>query len=207
MIARLAGVLLELSPTRVVVDVGGVGYEVGIPLSTFGELPDIGKTLALHIHTHIREGSFQLFGFHTAEERVAFELLLRASRVGPKLAQTVLSGITPAELLAAIRGNGVRVLCAVPGIGTKMAERMLVELRDRTDALAAVVATSGGSAAVAEVAIGAEDDVRQQALSALQNLGYPKVQAERVLASAESDVGSDATIETLVRGALRRLAR
>ncbi len=131
MIARLEGVLIELAPTRVVIDVQGVGYEVLIPLSTFTELPDLGKVVALHVHTHARENALQLFGFLTLAERASFELLLRANRVGPKLAQTVVSGIAPAELLAAIRGGKASVLLAVPGIGAKMAERILVELRDR----------------------------------------------------------------------------
>jgi Holliday junction DNA helicase RuvA len=186
--------------------VRGVGYEVWIPLSTFGELPDVGKTVALHIHTHAREGSLQLFGFHTAAERVAFELLLRANRVGPKLAQTVLSGISPAELLASIRSNDVRVLRAVPGIGTKMAERILIELRDRADALAAAVAAQAGTRPASEPP-SAGESAREQALSALLNLGYPKAQAERVLAAAQDDAGAEATIEALVRSALRRLAR
>jgi Holliday junction DNA helicase RuvA len=202
-IARLEGVLRELSPTRIVVDVGGVGYEVHIPLSTFAELPDEGKDVALHVHTHAREGSIQLFGFHSASERAAFELLLRANRVGPKLAQTILSGISPAELLDAIRSGKVSVLRAAPGVGTKMAERILVDLRDRVDELAALVSPADASAAARE----GETPLREQTLSALVNLGYPKVQAERVLAGAEEEAGPGATIETLVRVSLRRLAK
>ena len=126
MIARLEGVLREQQPTRVVVDVGGVGYEVHIPLSTFTELPTPGKTVALQIHTHAKDGAIQLFGFFSEAERVAFELLLRANRVGPRLAQTILSGITPAVLLDAIRNGSAAVLRAVPGVGTKVAERCKV---------------------------------------------------------------------------------
>ena len=139
-IARLEGVLREQSPTRVIVDVGGVGYAVQIPLSTFTELPDEGKIVALHVHTHASEGAVQLYGFATRAELVAFELLLRASRVGPRLAQTILSGITPAALLEAIRGARIATLRAVPGVGTKLAERILIELRDRVDELALAVA-------------------------------------------------------------------
>lgn len=203
MIAWVEGVLRERTPTRVVVDVRGVGYEIHVPLSTFAALPDAGKTVSLRVHTHAREGSLQLFGFATAEERTAFELLLRASRVGPKLAQTVLSGITPAALLEAIRSGNPASLRAVPGVGPKMADRILVELRDRADELAAAIAHDGRGADAPR----AGDEARVQALSALQNLGYPKAQAERILSDAESEVGEEGTVEAWVRAALRRLSR
>lgn len=204
MIARLEGILRELGPTRIVVDVGGVGYELNVPLSTFTALPDEGKVVALYVHTHAREGAIQLFGFTTCAERAAFELLLRASRVGPKLAQTILSGISPTELLAAIRTGNVNALRAAPGVGTKTAERILVELRDRVHELAALVqpaeAVDGGETAPTV-------RIREQTLSALLNLGYPKAQAERALAGAEDEAGPDTTLEALVRVSLRRLAR
>jgi Holliday junction DNA helicase RuvA len=202
-IAWLEGVLRERAPTRVVVDVRGVGYEIHVPLSTFAALPDEGKTVSLHIHTHAREGALQLFGFASAEERTAFELLLRASRVGPKLAQTVLSGITPASLLETIRSGNAASLRAVPGVGTKMADRILVELSDRADELAAVVSGAGPGPSAPSPG----DEARQQALSALQNLGYPKAQAERILGDAEEELGEDLSVEAYVRAALRRLGR
>jgi Holliday junction DNA helicase RuvA len=205
-IARIEGILRELAPTRIVVDVGGVGYELHVPLSTFSELPDEGKAVALHVHTHAREGAIQLFGFCTGAERAAFELLLRASRVGPRLAQTILSGISPAELVAAIRTGNVTALRAVPGVGTKMAERMLVELRDRVHDLAAWVQPDAVDAADRD-ATAPTVRIREQTLSALLNLGYPKAQAERALAGAEEETGTDATLEALVRVSLRRLAR
>lgn len=203
MIAWLEGVLRERAPTRVVVDVRGVGYEIHVSLATFAALPDEGKTVSLRVYTHAREGALQLFGFASAEERTAFELLLRASRVGPKLAQTVLSGIRPASLLEAIRSGNGAPLRAVPGVGAKMADRILVELRDRADELAAAI--SGSSSGPSAPAAGSES--RQQALSALQNLGYPKVQAERILTDAEAELGDDVTVEAYVRAALRRLGR
>ena len=204
MIARLEGVLLERTPTRVVIDVGGVGYDVFVPLTTFAALPDEGKTVALRIHTHAREGAIQLFGFATAPERTAFELLLRASRVGPKLAQTVLSGIEPVELLRAIRDGNAAPLRAVPGVGAKMADRILVELSDRADELAAAVRASGLDPTPGEPAL---PEGREQALSALLNLGYPKPQAERALADVSDDLASDADAERWVRAALKRLGR
>jgi Holliday junction DNA helicase RuvA len=195
-IARLEGTLIERGPTRAVIDVGGVGYEVLISLSTFAALPDEGKVVAVHVHTHAREGALQLFGFASALERTASELLLRASRVGPKLAQTVLSG--------AIRNGDAGPLCGVPGVGRKMADRILVELRDRGDELAAAITISGASLpGAAPEQIGA----REQALSALLNLGYAKGQAEQVLASVENEIEGEVSIEALVRGALKRLAR
>jgi len=204
-IAWLEGVLRERTPTRIVVDVHGVGYELQIPLSTFAALPDAGKTVALHVHTHAKEGSLQLFGFATPLERATFELLLRASRVGPKLAQTVLSGISAPELLDALRDGKAAVLRAVPGVGPKMADRILVELRERAGELAAAHAPR--EAGLAQRARPAGSDARDQALSALLNLGYSKVHAERILGEVEDEIGAEASIEAYVRGALKRLAR
>ena len=203
MIARLEGLLLEQHPTRVVIDVGGVGYDVHIPLSTFTELPDPGKRVALHVHTHAKDGSLQLFGFASRAERAAFELLLRASRVGPRLAQTVVSGITPRALLDAIRSGDVAALRSVPGIGTKLAERILVELRDRAAELAAAI----GDDPLPARGPAAPDPAREETLSALLNLGYPRAEAERVLTQAAEEAGEGATLETLVRTSLRRLSR
>ncbi len=201
MIAWVEGVLREREPTRAVVDVGGVGYELHVPFSTYEALPDEGKTVALHVHTHAREGAVELFGFATRLERTAFELLLRANRVGPRLAQTVLSGIGPAELFEALRSGNAEPLRAVPGVGPKMAARILVELRDRADELAAALSDRPG-AAMSEPGA----DVREQALSALLNLGYPKVQAERVLVAAAEEA-ADESLEALVRASLRGLTR
>lgn len=203
MIARLEGVLRDVRPTQVVIDVGGVGYEVHIPLTTFTELPDEGKTVVLLVHTHAREGAIQLYGFGTEAERAAFTLLLAANRVGPRLAQTILSGIEPVALLDAIASGNARVLRGVPGIGTKMAERMIVELRDRTAELGAAV----GAVRPDEMTAGPSTTSLDQALSALLNLGYTKPQADRALAAAVDDMGDDATLEMLVRGSLRNLSR
>jgi Holliday junction DNA helicase RuvA len=206
MIARLEGVLRDVAPTCVVVDVSGVGYEVNIPLSTFTELPDEGAPIALRIYTHAREGAIQLFGFLTESERAAFRLLLRANRVGPRLAQTVLSGISPAELFEAIQLGKVEVLRAAPGVGTKMAERILVELRDRTGELAALLTSAGEL----EPSLAGDDPSTTslgQALSALLNLGYSRQQADLALTRAAGEEGDDPTLEGLVRGSLRMLMK
>ena len=199
MIARLEGCLIERTPTRVVIDVRGVGYEVFVPLSTYAVLPDEGKAVALRVHTHARDGALSLYGFASAAEQAAFQLLLRASRVGPKLAQAVLSGITPADLLCAIRDRDGARLRAAPGVGPKLAERIVVELRDRAEELAAALA----GAPLSE----RPEAALHEALSALQNLGYGRAEAERVLAEVQAEIGADAGVEPLVRGALRRLAR
>ena len=202
MIARIEGVLLVKEPTRVVVDVAGVGYEALVPLSTFARLPDEGKTVALRIRTHLRDDALQLFGFATETERAAFELLLHANRVGPKLAQTILSGIEAADLITAIREENVAALRSVPGIGAKTAERIVVELRDRVQGLAP--ARSEGAPARATAS---EEGARQQLVSALLNLQVGRGQAERVVERVIGECGEDAPIEDLVRAALRSLAR
>lgn len=208
MIARLDGVLVELAPTRVIVDVNGVGYEVHVPLSTFSQLPDLGDRVSLHIYTHAPEGSLQLFGFMSRAERVAFDLLLCANRVGPRLAQTILSGISPADLLKAIRTGDVAVLRSAPGVGAKLAERMLVELRDRTGGLAGAVAASPGASPEPDLsAPSVVESLQDQTLSALVNLGYPKAHAERALAGASQAAGEAPTLEDLVRGSLKMLVK
>jgi len=202
-IARIEGVLLERTPTRVVVDVHGVGYEAAIPLSTFGQLPDEGKTVSLRIHTHVREDVLQLYGFATEAERSVFELLLRASRVGPKLAQTILSGIDADQLLRALCAGDVGALQSVPGVGAKTAARMVVELRERAAELTEAPrfpTPSGG-------AEGPERGLRAELVSALLNLQAPRGRAERVADQVLEALGEAAGIAELVRAALRRMAR
>jgi len=199
-IAWVEGVLRTREPTRVVIDVGGVGYELHVPLSTFGVLPDSGKTVSLHVYTHAREGAIELYGFATPRERALFELLLRANRVGPRLAQTILSGIAAGPLLAALRGGDVAMLRRIPGVGAKMAEKMIVDLRDRAMEMNASdePGVSGRDAREREVA--------DQVLSALTNLGYPRSQAERVVEAVAAEAGDETSIEAWIRIALRRLA-
>jgi Holliday junction DNA helicase RuvA len=206
MIARLEGVLLEKSPTRVLLAVNGVGYEALIPLSTFTRLPDEGKTVALRIHTHVREDAFQLYGFFSQGERAAFELLLHASRIGPKLAQTILSGIEAGALVVAIRDGDAAALRAVPGVGAKTAERIVVELRDRAEDLARVGVDFPRDSGRGDRA-SAQSETRHQLVSALLNLQTPKGKAEGVSADVIEALGESAPIEDLVRAALRRLAK
>jgi Holliday junction DNA helicase RuvA len=205
-IARLEGVLLEKTPTRVILGVDGVGYEALIPLSTFTRLPDEGKTVALRIHTHVREDALQLYGFYTRGERAAFELLLHASRIGPKLAQTILSGIEADALVNAIREGDAAALRSVPGVGPKTAERIVVELRDRAEDLAGI-STGFPRASLPGPRSSARGEAHHQLVSALVNLQTPKARAERVGAEVIGELGESAAIEDLVRAALRRLAK
>ena len=205
MIAWLEGGLREKSPTRVVLDVHGVGYELLVPLSTFETLPDIGKTVSLLVHTAVREDAIQLFGFATTLEKELFHLLLRASRVGPKLAQSILSGLEPHRLLRVLREGDANGLKKAPGVGPKLAERMIVELRDDAAQLAGRVSPDGAAAGSAgDQLAGADPD--EELLSALLNLGYPRSQAERVVASALAEAEPAAPLEELIRIALRHLA-
>ena len=200
MSAHLEGVLREKTPTRAIVSVAGVGYEVFVSLSTFAALPDEGKTVSLRIHTQVREDAIQLYGFHTDLERSLFELLIRVNGVGPKLAQALLSGLPPRELAAALARGDAAPLCAVPGIGAKTAQRLVLDLRERAAALAMEDPSEPAPAA------DAADERAEEIVSALVNLGTPRQRAERA-ARAALETAPDAPLEQLVRAALRTLAR
>jgi Holliday junction DNA helicase RuvA len=202
MIAHLEGVLREKAPTRAIVNVAGVGYEVLVSLSTFSALPDEGKTVSLRIHTHVREDAIQLFGFHTDLERALFEQLIRVNGVGPKLAQALLSGLAPRDLAVALARGDAAPLCAVPGIGAKTAQRLVLDLRER----AAALASAAGPAAEPAPPADADGDRLEGVTSALVNLGTARPRAERAARDA-LDAEPGAPLEQLVRAALRRLAR
>ena len=134
MIAQISGKLIHKQPNSVIVDVGGVGYELTVPLSTFYDLGEPGADVSLRVHTHVREDALQLFGFRTDREKKLFLLLLTVSGIGPKLAVTVLSGLSVEELVQALRAGNLAKLVAIPGVGKKTAERMLLELKDKAAA-------------------------------------------------------------------------
>ena len=204
MIAWLEGNLREKAPTRIVLDVQGVGYELLIPLSTFDTLPDIGKTVSLLVHTAVREDAIQLFGFASPLEKELFHLLLKANRVGPKLAQSILSGMEPARLLRLLREADAKGLRKAPGVGPKLAERIGIELRDDAEKLAGRLATTGSEAGPEPLSAIAPGE---ELLSALVNLGYPASRAERVVDAALAEAPPESSLEELIRVALRRLAR
>ncbi len=193
MIGRLTGRVAAKTPDQVLLDVGGVGYQVHIPLSTFYELPDAEAPASLWIHTHVREDALALYGFLTERERTLFLLLLGVTGIGPRVALTVLSGIPPAELVAALRAQDVRRLVAVPGVGKKTAERMVLELAEK------VASLPGEAPAKAPAAVAADDVV-----SALVNLGYRKAEAERAVEAA-ARAGGSADFGGFLKEALRRL--
>jgi len=193
MIGRLTGRLAAKAPDHVLLDVGGVGYLVHIPLSTFYELPDTEGPASLWVHTHVREDALALYGFLTERERTLFLLLLGVTGIGPRVALTVLSGIPPSELVDALRGQDVRRLVAIPGVGKKTAERMVLELAEK-------VASLPGEAPTKAPATAAVDDV----VSALVNLGYRKADAERAV-DAAARAGGSREFGPFLKEALRRL--
>ncbi len=198
MIAHLRGTILEKHPNRVVVDVGGVGYDVAVPLSTFYVLADAGGNATLRVHTHVREDAITLFGFATALELDLFERLISISGIGPKVGLAVLSGIEPAELVVAIQRGDLARLTAIPGVGKKTSERIVLELKDRLP--------KAEAAAVSESAA-AEPVLRDDLLSALINLGYHRPLAEKAVDAALKVAGRDAAFEPTLKQALRELAR
>jgi len=205
MIGRLSGNIVASRPDEVVVDVGGVGYRVHIPLSTFYKLVNAIGVVSLHVHTHVREDAIQLFGFSTDEERTAFQRLIGVSGIGPKIALAVLSGIGVADMERAVREGDRGVLERIPGIGRKTAERVLLELRDRptTRRGRGESATSASTATASSAAPGPDAD----AVSALVHLGYSDNAAHDAIVAARRTLGLDAPIEGLLRTALRGLVR
>jgi Holliday junction DNA helicase RuvA len=207
MIAHLSGTLLSKQATSVIVDVGGVGYEVAIPLSTFYELGETGSPVQLRIYTHVREDVIQLFGFRTARERELFLQLISVNGVGPGLAIKLLSGMNADEMIASIRTNNLVRLVAVPGVGRKTAERLVVDLRDKVATLSSPALEQEFAAQAATTgAATSEDAMRSDAISALANLGYQRAAAEKAVKSA-IDEGGDISVEVILRRSLRALAK
>jgi holliday junction DNA helicase RuvA len=202
MIAFLSGKLLEKHANTVIVDVGGVGYEVSIPLSTFYELGEAGSDVELRIYTHVREDAIQLFGFKTTHERDLYLKLISVQGIGAKSGITMLSGMNADEIIAAIRSNDLARLIAIPGVGRKTAERLVIELRDKVGELA-VAAGVGGRDGSAQLPA---DAVFEDALSALVNLGYQKAAAERALNKVVQE-GTEMSVQKLLRRSLQVLAK
>jgi Holliday junction DNA helicase RuvA len=193
MIGSLRGKLIDKRPNQVLLEVGGVGYVVQIPLSTFTSLAALHSDNTLLIHTHVREDQFSLYGFLTAREKHCFELLISASGVGPSLALKILSGMSLDELIPAIRKGDLAQLVRIPGVGRKTAERMVVELRDK---LAAVDVPDAGKPAT-------RSHLESDVSSALVNLGYDERTVESAIAKSRSTVGND--FESLLRASLQVL--
>jgi len=197
MIVRLSGVLLEKTPTCIVLDVQGIGYQVFVSLGTYDRLPPTATACVLHIYHHIREDGQQLFGFHQPTEKRMFELLLGISGIGPKLALNVLSGLTVQELSVAIADNNVKRISSVNGVGKKTAERIALELRDKIDPLEALGAKTPDAAAPGSA-------ILRDTLLALTSLGFPQDQARKMAQTAwDANPGTTDT-EALLKAALSR---
>lgn len=194
MIAHLRGKLIAKSPNQVIVEAGGVGYELAISIPTFSAMPALNAEVALHVHTHVREDALALYGFARRDEKQLFEKLIAVSGIGPKLGITILSGMATEAMVAAIRGNDVVSLTRIPGVGKKTAERMVLELRDKLDQFAAAPARPAVSAV--------EEDV----LSALVNLGYPRAAVERALVKIGGN-GAPGSFDVLFRDVLAAVSK
>jgi Holliday junction DNA helicase RuvA len=196
-IAQIRGTLAHKLPGEVIVDVGGVGYQVFIPLNVFYRLPDVGETISLYIHTHLREDALQLFGFEAAAEKQVFLFLNSVSGIGPKLAVNILSGIPADELVRAVKDGDQPRLISIPGVGRKLAERMIVELRDKFTTLPSrpseVVARSDDS------------QLTSDAVSALVNLGYRKAEVEKNVRDMIQT--GKRTLEDVLKEVLRKMSR
>jgi Holliday junction DNA helicase RuvA len=206
MIAHLTGTLLSKQATAVILDVGGVGYDVTIPLSTFYDLEEPGSQVQLRIYTHVREDALQLYGFRTARERELFLRLISVSGVGPKLGITLLSGMSADEMIASIRTNNLARLTLIPGIGRKTAERLVIELRDKVAALSSPELEEEFGVKPSVIQEPTADSVRSDALSALQNLGYQRSAAEKAVTAVMAE-SEEITVEALLRASLRKLAK
>jgi|Deesub1362A_J573_1020465.scaffolds.fasta_scaffold00249_21 Holliday junction DNA helicase RuvA len=203
MIASLRGRIVQKGPENLVLDVQGVGYRVHIPLSTFYDLPDVGEMVTLHTHLVVRDDALELFGFLSESERQAFLSLLEVAGIGPRLARNILSGIRPHELAQAVaQGDGGR-LRAIPGVGKRTAERILVDLRDKVGSLEGDVQRTG----LEKKGRVPEDGMELEVLSALMNLGYRKNEVRRVINEARLAMKGPLTVESWVRESLRLLAK
>lgn len=202
MIAFLTGTILDKTPSVLIVEVQGIGYQIFIPLNTFYRLPEVKESVSLHIHTHVREDALQLYGFLSPLEKELFLLLLGISGVGPKVALGILSGMESTELVQALRDGNIDRLRAIPGVGPKTAGRLVLELREKVNALSLVGLQTPVSA-------GSESDkIKEDALSALVNLGYHRTEAKRTVDKiAEEETVDSESVEGLIKKALKKLAK
>jgi Holliday junction DNA helicase RuvA len=197
MIASLTGILKVKNPTEIVLDVHGVGYAVTIPLSTYEKLGEVGSIATILTHLHVREDAMQLFGFATDEERLSFKLLISVNGIGPKIAQGILSRIAVTDLKLHISKENISALTAIPGVGRKTAERLVIELRDKIGKIDAAGPAS-------TIQPNGEEELRQEALLALTSLGYNKPIAEKALRQVLTELkGEKLSLQDLIKKALR----
>ena len=201
MIALLSGKIAYKGISHIVVDTQGVGYRVFIPLTTFYELPEAGQAVTLHIHTSVKEDAINLFGFYTLQERELFQLMISVSGIGPKVAMNILSGISSSELLEAISGGNLAKLITIPGIGRKMAERLILELKEK-----AIKKMAVDQIPVTDARQKRSDMMREDVLSALVNLGYKANAARDALDKVARDAEGELAMDQLLKKALKILA-
>ena len=200
MIARLTGILAAKAPTEIVIEAGGVGYGVSIPVSTYEALGELRTTVSIFTHLHVREDALQLYGFATEGERDVFRALISVSGIGPKIAQGILSGISAADLKSHILSGNALALTAIPGVGRKTAERLVVELKDKIGRIE--------SSTPSEIPGDGQGKILTEALMALTSLGYNRVSAERAIRTALHEApGAEQTVESLIKAALRHAAK
>lgn len=197
MIASLCGVLTRKSIQSVIIDVHGVGYDVFVPLTTFYRLPEIGDTVSLIIHTHVREDAITLFGFLTNEEKAMFQLIITVSGIGPRLAVNILSGIASTELYGAIMTEDVGRLVSIPGVGRKTAERLIFELKEKLE-------TAGLDH---RKTLDESDTIAGDVLSALANLGYREAAAKKAVDQALKECKDHPALESVLTVSLKILSK
>jgi holliday junction DNA helicase RuvA len=206
MIGSIRGILLEKQPPEVLIEAGGVGYEIQVPMTSFYQLPEVGQEVSLCVHFVVREDAQLLFGFANKQERAVFRELIKASGVGPKLALTILSGMNAAQFMQAVSMDDVTGLTKLPGVGKKTAERLVIELRDRLNKLSVAPSNTAAFGRVSNLPVEntflQSNDVKEDALSALIALGYKPAQGSKVINSVFK---ADMSSETLIREALRAM--
>ncbi len=200
MIALIKGLLIHKATSSVIVDANGVGYRIFVPLTTFYALPDAKQSVTLHVHTHVRPDTISLFGFGTERDKEVFELMLSVSGIGPRLAVNILSGISAEELMKAVSNGNLNRLVAIPGVGKKTAERMVLELKDK------MVKLCTGDVTYKDDGMTVFDNMREDALSALVNLGYKTNRAKEVLDKVVGESPQSPTLDVLLKKALKILA-
>lgn len=201
MIASIRGTLTSKSPTEVIIDTQGVGYSISIPLSTYTVIGNLNSTVTLLTFLHVREDALQLYGFATEEERSIFRLLISVSGIGPRMAQTILSGITVPDLKHHITSANLAALTTIPGVGKKLAERLVVELRDK-------ISKVETSSAFPPSPSDKQSQIRSETLMALTSLGYARPAAEKALLAALKETnGKELTVEELIKTSLRHATK
>jgi len=202
MIARIRGKIVYKTANYTIIDAHGLGYRVFVPLTTFYELPDTGQEVVLNVHTHVKEDAIHLFGFYTPEERDLFQMMISVTGIGPKLAVNIMSGIAAGEFVRAVSSGDLGRLVNIPGVGKKMAERLVLELKDKVKKLGEVQAGAAGD----KEDIADRGQVFDDALSALVNLGYKEQMVKKVLEKLDQECEDVPTLDNLLKNALKSIA-